>query len=258
MRRAIAIRGHRDLGAPEAGEVVDDELVPFPEDEGPGRHLLELDAEVRESVVDVGIEAPVVVEAADLLDQVPSDLRPERRELEQTIAPRLEPRRDLRAERARALDEPLHVLGGRRRSAGAGLLEMLERQLPNEPCELVEARSARQARLEGVEPFVVPAEEDLLRAAGQIRNVDLDRVLLPDTVETTDPLLEELDAQRQVEQDEVMRELEVASLAADLGAHEHLRTVLVVLGEPRRVPVALQEREVFVGTPRPAGRDARA
>ena len=67
---------------------------------------------------------------------------------------------------------------------------------------------------------------------------------LADAVEPADALLEQFGLERQVEQHEVMRELEVAPLAADLRADEEPRAVL--LREPGGVAVALDQREAFV------------
>ena len=67
---------------------------------------------------------------------------------------------------------------------------------------------------------------------------------LPDAVEPPDALLQQFWIERQVEQHEVMRELEVPSLAADLRTDEEPRAVR--LRKPRRLAVALHQGQPFV------------
>ena len=69
---------------------------------------------------------------------------------------------------------------------------------------------------ECVEPFVEPAREHFALAAAQIRNVNLDGRGLTDPVEAADALFEQFGIIRQIEKDEVMRELKVAPFAPDL------------------------------------------
>ena len=122
------------------------------------------------------------------------------------------------------LGHDLHLFWKLRRARAVGALEVLESELPNEPRELVEVSSARQAVLESVEAFLVPATQHFLRRPGQIRNVDLDGVLLADAIEASDPLLEELRTERQVEENEVVRELKIPAFASDLGANQEAAT----------------------------------
>ncbi len=78
---------------------------------------------------------------------------------------------------------------------------------------------------EGVEPLVVPAQEQLFPGLHEIRNVDVDVRLLADPVQTPDALLEQVGVLGDVEEHQVMGELEVAPFASDLGAQEHLRPI---------------------------------
>ena len=73
--------------------------------------------------------------------------------------------------------------------------------------------------------------------AGKVGHVDRDFALLPDSVQPSDSLLEKLAAERKVEENEVMGELEVPPLAPDFRRQKGLRGV-AVLGEPRGVAVA--------------------
>ena len=67
---------------------------------------------------------------------------------------------------------------------------------------------------------------------------------LSDAVETADALLEQLGIVRQIEEHEMVRELEVASLAADLGAEQDARAVFA--RQRNRGAVALDERHLFM------------
>ncbi len=93
-------------------------------------------------------------------------------------------------------------------------------------------------------PFVVPAGQHMLRAVGDGQDMDVDVVLLADPVESADALFEQVRIQRQIPQDQAVRELEVASLRADLRAQQQARAI--GLGEIRGVAVALHDAEAFV------------
>ena len=75
--------------------------------------------------------------------------------------------------------------------------------------------------------------------------MDADGLGLADAVEATDALLEQLRISRQVEQHQMMGELEVTTLAADLGAEQDLGA-LVGVGEEGGGAVALDDRHAFV------------
>ena len=79
-------------------------------------------------------------------------------------------------------------------------------------------------------------------------------MLLADTVETADALLEQIRVGRQVEQHQVMGELEVAAFAADFRADQYLGAELFV-GEVGGGAVALKDVHAFVEH---RGRDAGA
>src|SRR5581483_204670 len=74
--------------------------------------------------------------------------------------------------------------------------------------------------------------------------VDRDVVPLADPIEPADALLEKLGVERQVVEHEVVDELEVPALAADLRAQEDARAVL--LREVGGVAISLHERESLV------------
>ena len=91
---------------------------------------------------------------------------------------------------------------------------------------------------------MIPFNDAFLGAAGHVGHVDADGLGLADAVEAADALFEEAGVEREVEEDEVVGELEVAALAADFGAEEELRAV--GLGEPCGLTVALDERQALV------------
>ena len=99
---------------------------------------------------------------------------------------------------------------------------------------------------------MVPLEQALLRAVLQVRDVQLDRVFLADPVETADALLEQVGVRRQVEHHQVVGELEVAALTADLGADQHLGAEFLI-GEIGGGTVALEDAHAFMEH---RGRDA--
>ena len=70
--------------------------------------------------------------------------------------------------------------------------------------------------MKGVQTLVIPAGINLLRAAFAKRDMNVDRRGLTDAVESPDALLEKFWIRRQIEEHEVVGELEISPLAADL------------------------------------------
>ena len=111
--------------------------------------------------------------------------------------------------------------------------------------------AAFQVAFKGIQAFVVPARQNLLRAVREKGNMDLDVCGLPDSIQPSDALFEQLRVERQIKQDEVMRKLEVAAFAADLRTDQQPRPV--GLGEPRGVAIPLYQRKAFVENARVNG-----
>ena len=127
--------------------------------------------------------------------------------------------------------------------------ELFCRKLPAKCIQFLPHRRSDFSRtvrvmLERVEPVVIPLREHLARRSRKVRNVDVNRRRLPDPVETPDALFEQLRVFRQVEKHEVMRKLEVATLAADLRAQKDAGSIL--LGKVSGVPIALNQSESFM------------
>ena len=121
----------------------------------------------------------------------------------------------------------------------------LEGQVVDDPAELAEQSiTAFEIALEGIQSLVEPARQHLLRAVGEIRHVDLDVLGLANPIEPSDALFQEFGVQRQIEQDEVVRELEIASFAADLRTDQQPRPV--GLGKPGGVAIPLHQGETLV------------
>ena len=97
---------------------------------------------------------------------------------------------------------------------------------------------------ECVETFVVPAQQRVLCRSTDGDRVQRDVVALADAIESADALLEQVRIERQIPQDQLMRELEIATLRSDLRAQQHARAV--GFGEPGRVAITLQDRHAFV------------
>src|SRR5262245_17998049 len=113
-------------------------------------------------------------------------------------------------------------------------------------CQVVNARpksldnfvAAFEVPRKRVESFVKPARQDLLTAVYDIWNVHLNFGFLPDTIEPADALFEDFRIERQVEQHQMMRKLEIASFTADLGADQQPCSPFV--REPCGVAISLQ------------------
>ena len=81
-----------------------------------------------------------------------------------------------------------------------------------------------------VQPLVIPGKQDRLGRALEPGDMNMDGLALADAIQPADALFEQVRVQRQVKQRQVLRELKIAPLAADLGAHQRLRAGLI-LGE---------------------------
>ncbi len=97
---------------------------------------------------------------------------------------------------------------------------------------------------QGVQPRVVPLEHGFLRTVQQVGYVYLNFLHLADTVQSPDTLFEQVWVKRQVEQDQVMSELKVPPLAADLGAQQ--KTGSGGVGKEMCRPVAGDDTHAFM------------
>ncbi len=97
----------------------------------------------------------------------------------------------------------------------------------------------------GIQPLVEPAVLNLLAGSLQVGNMNPDGFGLSDTVQPTNPLLQQVRIGRQVEQHQMMGKLEVTTFAANLGADQRLGALLTV-GEIGRGTVPLHQTQVFV------------
>ena len=70
--------------------------------------------------------------------------------------------------------------------------------------------------------------------------MNADGISLADAVEATDALLQQIGVHRQIKQHEVMCELEVTALAADLGTYQYLAAGFKISKKCRR-PVAFDD-----------------
>src|SRR4051812_26544776 len=97
---------------------------------------------------------------------------------------------------------------------------------------------------ECIHSLVIPAGEQFLRRTLHKRDVNGDVLRLADPVQPANALFQQLRIERQIKQNQMMRELEIASFAADFGADQDLRAT--ILRKPGGVPVALNERKFFM------------
>ena len=78
-------------------------------------------------------------------------------------------------------------------------------------------------------------EYDFLSASLHIRNVNPNRLRLSDSIQTSDALFHQGRVQRQIKENQVVAELEIASLGTDFRSDHQHRSTLV--GKARRRPV---------------------
>ncbi|MNC05641.1 hypothetical protein D3C75_531310 [compost metagenome] len=71
---------------------------------------------------------------------------------------------------------------------------------------------SRAGLLERVQAVVIPELQGALGSPFQIGNVDLDGILLTDTIQSADTLFQQVRVERQIEQHQMAGKLEVATL----------------------------------------------
>ena len=98
---------------------------------------------------------------------------------------------------------------------------------------------------EGIQRFVIPLEQALLRAGLKVWHVNFDDVLLADPVQTANTLLQQVRVGWQVEQHQVVSKLEVAAFTADFGTDQHLGAEFFIC-EVGCSTVALKNVHAFV------------
>ena len=101
-----------------------------------------------------------------------------------------------------------------------------------------------RAAPKGIQAAVEPAHQRMLGCTRERAGVDEDVVLLADAVEPPDALLQQVRIQRQIPKHEVMRELEIAPLRADLGTQQ--QACAFHFGEIGGIAVALKQAHAFV------------
>ena len=70
-------------------------------------------------------------------------------------------------------------------------------------------------------PVIIKLYPDFFRSSWNVGNMNMDGIGLANSVESADPLLDELGVFREIPEDEVMRKLEVTPFATDLGTEEY-------------------------------------
>ena len=203
--------------------------------------ILESHPKVVEEIGEKRAEKRSGVDGADAVDDVGRDGGVEGVKFQQTVSALFHFQRKLAAELDGLGDEGVEL--GLANLGTAGAVVMGEGQEAGFEFFLIVVAAVERG-LEGVEAAVIPLDDALLGAASDVGDINADRLGLSDTVEAADALFEEARVQREIEQDEVVGKLEIATLAANLGADEELRTV--GLGEPRGLAVALHQRQAFV------------
>ena len=88
-----------------------------------------------------------------------------------------------------------------------------------------EFAAAHQRSTERIQAFVVPAEHHFLTGAFHVRHVDDDILVLPNAVQAANTLFNKSRIERQIEQHQVMRELEVAAFGANFRSDEQVSAI---------------------------------
>jgi hypothetical protein len=101
-----------------------------------------------------------------------------------------------------------------------------------------------RAGAERVHAFVVPARQHVLRAVGHGEDMDANVVLLADAIQAADALFKQIRVERQIPQDQPVRELEVAAFRTDFRTQQ--QACAIGLGEVRRVAIALHDAEALM------------
>ena len=209
-QRVSALKRHGRRPGHQAGKVVAEHVCATPQHDRTPRPALVFDAErVPVATHEVGQRDGAVVgaQSGDQLGAAPGGMRVH---LEQPVASALELGVQARRQRGRVCDQR----SGPRGFGQRGVQCIGQRRVH---------RARRRAdRLEAAEPVAIPAQQYLARGTFEIRHVQFDGGALTDAIEAPDALLEQIGLAWQVEQHEVVGELEVAALTADLRADQHL------------------------------------
>ena len=179
--------------------------------------VLDAHAEVVEEVIEKISQEWVGVDGADAFDDPRGDVAVKGVELEQAVAALFHFRRERAAELDRFRNEGVELGPGD--LGAAGTVVVREGEEAGLELVLIVVATVDQG-FEGIEPAVIPLDDAFLGAAGDVGDVDADGLGLADAVEAADALFEEAGVEREVEEDEVVGELEVAALAADFRADE--------------------------------------
>ena len=161
-------------------------------------------------------------------------------EFEQTVAALRDERGKFFVRRARFGDERIDFAIG-----FLAALRVFDGEFQQARAEsLVQLAAVGGTGTERIESIAIPLHQHVLRGAGEGGGPDGDVVLLADAIETADALFEQIRIERQIPQDHVVRELEIAAFRADFRAQQQARAV--AFGEEGGVAVALHERHRFV------------
>ena len=162
-------------------------------------------------------------------------------EFEQSIAPGIAPARTVRVGRAVSpISASISASGSSPPCACCSASFDSRRS----PIALEQFATIGRAAAERIEAFVVPAQQCVLRGAGEGAGVDHDVVLLADAIEAADALFEQIRIERQVPQHQMMGELEIAAFRADFRTQQQARAFRI--GEVGGIAVALEEAHAFV------------
>ena len=199
---AIEGDGHAILRQPrEAG---DQHVIPGGQHQRVLATVILIDADLVEHLEGEGDHAGVVIFGGQLVDQLLGGGATAGVDLQQAIAALFQT----------GLERLVQFAGLDQQGVEGGLIAGVGgQQLEQFIAHCFEYRaSGRAGLLECVQTIVIPELQGALGGALQIGNVDLDGILLTDTIQSADTLFQQIRVERQIEQHQMAGKLEVATL----------------------------------------------
>ena len=200
----VAIEGDGHAVLRQAREAGDQHVIPGGQHQRVLATVILIDADLVEHLEGEGDHAGVVIFGGQLVDQLLGGSATAGVDLQQAIATLFQP----------GLERLVQFAGLDQQGVeGALLAGVGGQQLEQLVTYRFEHRAGRRAGLlECIQTIVIPELQGALGSPFQIGNVDLDGILLTDTVQSADTLLQQIRVEWQIEQHQMAGKLEVATL----------------------------------------------
>ena len=232
-QRGGAVVGQQQAVVGDLWKGTDTDVFAMAHHQSSGGVFLGFHAEQVEAGFHEGRQALVPVEVLDAFDQRRAGPRVERGQREQAITAPVHPLGQLFVQARGGVQDglPIAVVAGQGRVDAFAHLR-------------IHGRRRRVGVGEAIRAASIPRQPARVAGVGD-RDMDTNGLALADAVEATDALFQQIGVCRQVEENQVMGELKIASLAADLGAQQDLGAVLRI-GEPRGRAITLDDAHALV------------